>query len=91
MPFKKGDPRINRNGRRPGPNSATILRKHLKDKDLAHKVAEMVAAGNETALRLACQYLWGKPVERIEQSGSITIRREAVLPGKKKAGDPVDI
>lgn len=90
MPFVKGDPRINRQGRIKSLNGATYLRKHLKDTDLAKKLSEMAKAGNEMAIKLSAEYLWGKPKQVIEQSGELTIYR-AELPYRKPAGAAVDV
>jgi len=90
MPFVRGDPRINRTGKRPGQNAGTILRRHLKDSVLAKKLAELVKKGDPVAIRLSCEYLWGKVRQPIESVGQITIRRQADLPARKAPGAPVD-
>jgi hypothetical protein len=90
MPFVKNDPRINRKGRPGKTDGAIFLRRHLKDTDLARKLSDMAKAGNETAIKLACSYLWGLPKQTIEQSGELTIYR-AELPYRKAVGAPVDV
>jgi hypothetical protein len=70
MPFVKGDPRINRNGR---PKKAQALaeyfRGHPKCEDIKQMIIDRAALGEELFVKMFMEYGFGKPVSSIELSG----------------------
>jgi len=61
-PFVKGDPRIGQK-KKGCIHASTVLRKHIKDEEVAKMVVEHARAGERDFIVLICHYLWGKPVQ----------------------------
>lgn len=87
MPFTKGSPNINRNGRpRKGQTMTDILSKVLEEKSVkyqdrqitgkeaaARKLLELAMSGDVPALRYLIDRMDGPPKQEIQHSGGISV------------------
>lgn len=87
-PFSKGiDARREGNGKKPGYHSAIQnLKRYLSEDQLARQIAIGVLRGNLDFIKVACDYMWGKPIQRNENiNENINIEGiEITLVSKKK-------
>ncbi len=72
----------NRGGKRPGSGRKkrseeqdviNLLDKHIDRDVVTIKLAELIKKGDMKAITLYLSYIYGKPINRIEQSGDLTI------------------
>ncbi|GMO64025.1 MAG: hypothetical protein Ta2A_11530 [Treponemataceae bacterium] len=84
--FKKGDPRINRNGRPPkGTSLAETLRERVDHIKLADSLLSLAYDGDVAALKAVYDRIEGRPHESIELNtgGDIAVKLESILGGRK--------
>lgn len=102
MPFKKGDPRINRNGRpKNGTSYSDILRKYLEKEEyptgideqpvkrkelIAEALTKEAMMGNLTAIKMIYDRLEGLPTQTTETS--LTVQRPEII---ELTSDPEEI
>ncbi len=90
-PFKKGDPRINRDGRPKGSkNFKTLFEEAVKElaeeyeeaddaqKDIIHKGLQKAAEGDYRFFSYLIDRLHGKPTQKIEQEFTDNTERKAI-------------
>ena len=72
----------NRGGKRPGSGRKkrseeqdviNLLDKHIDRDIVTLKLAELIKKGDMKAITLYMNYIYGKPINKIEQSGDLTI------------------
>jgi len=69
MPFKKGDPNINRQGRpREGTTLTDILKEKLDKDDFIKRLIDLAKSGNTKAIEMIYDRIDGKQKEQIEHS-----------------------
>lgn len=69
MPFKKGDPNINRKGRpREGTTITDLLKEKLNKEEFVEKLIQFAYSGNTKALEMIYDRIDGKQKELVEHS-----------------------
>ena len=69
MPFEKGDPRINRNGRpKKGTCYTDLLKQELTKEEFVKKVKELFQSGNESIVK----HVWDRFEGRVPDKHEIT-------------------
>ena len=78
----------NRGGKRPGSGRKkrseeqdviNLLDKHIDRDIVTLKLAELIKKGDMKAITLYMNYIYGKPINKIEQSGDLTIMGDLSL------------